>query len=227
MFGKLFNQIFDGTLHGHLEATAVFMAMVALADRDGVVNLTLTALTRRIGWPPEFVEAGIRELEKPDPESRTPDAEGRRIVRLRDNVEWGWRIVNYLKYREIKDESSRREYMREYMREYRSKHSVNSVNNSKPQLDHAEADAEGERKDADPPAAALPLDPKKVIFDLGVSLLGEKRRALIGKAVKSVGIPKVSEVLGYLAANTVADPVSYFVKATTPREARPERFRSA
>lgn len=146
MYGKVYSQIFDGTLHGHLEATAVFMAMIALADSDGVVDLTLTALTSRTGWPQEFIERGIRALEQTDDHSRTPDEDGRRIVRLRSNTDWGWRITNYLKYREIRDESSRRDYMRKYMRDRRSKQSVNSVNNGKPSLAHAEAEAEGEAK---------------------------------------------------------------------------------
>lgn len=59
-------------------------------------------------------------------------------------------------------------------------------------------------------------DPKKAIFDLGVNLLGEGSRSLIGKAVSEVGIPKVSEVLGYLASHTVAEPKSYFARATQP-----------
>ena len=144
MYGKLYSQIFDGTLHGNLEATAVFMAMIAIADSDGVVDLTLTALTSRTGWPQEFIERGIAELEQADEHSRTPDEEGRRIVRLRDNTTWGWRITNYLKYREIRDESSRRDYMRRYMRDRRSKQAVNSVNTCKPPLAHAEAEAEAE-----------------------------------------------------------------------------------
>lgn len=160
MYGKVFAQIFDGTLHGHLEATAVFMAMIAIADQDGVVNLTFTALTSRTGWPAEFVRKGIEHLEQADPESRTPDEDGRRIVRLRDNTSWGWRITNYAKYREIRDENSRRKYMREYMRNRRRKPDVNSVNSGKPQLAKAEVEAEadislpsGERAEQVPPPA--------------------------------------------------------------------------
>lgn len=160
MYGKVYSQIFDGTLHGHLEATAVFMAMIALADSEGVVDLTLTALTSRTGWPLEFIEKGIRELEEADPHSRTPTEDGRRIIRLRDNTTWGWRITNYLKYREIKDENSRREYMREYMRNRRSKQPVNNVSSSKPQLAYAEAEAEEELRPPLVPPSASPTGGK-------------------------------------------------------------------
>lgn len=73
-------------------------------------------------------------------------------------------------------------------------------------------------KSQPPPSAAQGADPKKALFDLGVSVLGERRRSLIGKAVATVGLPKVGEVLAYMAGHTVADPVSYFTKATQPEE---------
>ncbi len=139
MYGKVFARLFDGTLHGKFEAAATFMAMIAIADQDGVVDLTLTALTSRTGWPADVIEKGIRELEADDPYSRTPDEDGRRIMRLRDNTEWGWRIVNYGKYRGIRNEVARREYMREYMRN-RRKQNVSSVNGCKPKLAQAEAE---------------------------------------------------------------------------------------
>jgi len=73
-------------------------------------------------------------------------------------------------------------------------------------------------KSHEPPSAAQVVDPKKALFDLGVSVLGERKRSLIGKALATVGMPKVGEVLAYLAGHTVADPVSYFTKATQPEE---------
>lgn len=224
MYGKLYSQIFDGTLHGNLEATAVFMAMIAIADSDGVVDLTLTALTSRTGWPQEFIERGIAELEQADEHSRTPDEEGRRIVRLRDNTTWGWRITNYLKYREIRDESSRRDYMRRYMRDRRSKQAVNSVNTCKPPLAHAEADTDKELRaavaaptDSEPEP---PDDPRKALWDLGVSVLGNQARSLIGAAIKRTSETKVAEVLGYMAAKPMADPRAYFSAATRESEKR-------
>ena len=224
MYGKVYSQIFDGTLHGHLEATAVFMAMIALADSDGVVDLTLTALTSRTGWPQEFIERGIRALEQTDDHSRTPDEDGRRIVRLRPNTDWGWRITNYLKYREIRDESSRRDYMRRYMRDRRSKQAVNSVNTCKPPLAHAEADTDKELRaavaaptDSEPDS---PDDPRKALWDLGVSVLGNQARSLIGAAIKRTSETKVAEVLGYMAAKPMADPRAYFSAATRESEKR-------
>lgn len=187
MFGKVYSQIFDGTLHGNLEGTAVFMAMIALADCDGTVDLTLTALTNRTGWPADFIQRGISHLEAIDPHSRTPDEEGRRIVRLRENTDWGWRIVNYLKYRQIRDESSRREYMREYMRTYRGKQDVNSGKQRKHKL--ANAEAEEEKK---APSASVPgLDQQ------AWNLWMEYRRE-IKKPLKPVSLPAAQRAMAAL-----------------------------
>jgi uncharacterized protein YdaU (DUF1376 family) len=56
-------------------------------------------------------------------------------------------------------------------------------------------------------------DPRKRIFELGVSLLGEKKRSLIGRAISQHGERRVGEVLGGMAAKPPVDPVPYFVAA--------------
>lgn len=70
----------------------------------------------------------------------------------------------------------------------------------------------------DSPRVADPPDFRKSIFDLGVKILGEKSRGLIGKAVSEIGDSKVGEILGSMAAKPPVDPVSYFAKAIKPRE---------
>jgi uncharacterized protein YdaU (DUF1376 family) len=68
---------------------------------------------------------------------------------------------------------------------------------------------------ADPPAGAPVPDPRKALFDLGVSILGESKRGLIGKAVSQIGETKVAEVIAQMAAKPpVGDPTDYFAKAT-------------
>lgn len=68
---------------------------------------------------------------------------------------------------------------------------------------------------AEPPSGAPVPDPRKAIFDLGVSILGESKRGLIGKAVSQIGETKVAEVIAQMAAKPpVGDPSDYFAKAT-------------
>lgn len=101
MYGKIFEQIYDGTLGENWQALITFQQMIILCDSSGVVDMTPNAISRRTGIPVEHIEAGIRYLEEPDPDSRTPDEEGRRIVRLDDHRPWGWKIVNHALYRKM------------------------------------------------------------------------------------------------------------------------------
>ena len=123
MYGKIFKQIYKGTLAmvGPWEALVTFQQMIILADKDGTVDMTPDALSRETTIPLKIIAKGIEALEAPDPESRTPDEDGRRIVRLSENRSWGWRIVNYEHYRKLRSEEERREYHRKYYREKRSK----------------------------------------------------------------------------------------------------------
>jgi len=130
MYGKLFAQMYDGTLGtaGPWQALVAFQQLIILADKDGVVDMTAEAIARRTTIPLDIIQTGITALEQPDPHSRTPDEDGRRIIKLSDDREWGWRIVNYIHYRNIRSQEERREYMRNYQRKRRA--SVNSnVNN--------------------------------------------------------------------------------------------------
>lgn len=139
MYGKLFESMFDGTLtsRGPWQALVTFQQMIILADPKGYVDMTPETIARRTTIPIEIIVKGIAALEKPDPDSRTPDEDGRRIVRLSDTRAWGWRIVNHGRYRQIRSQEERRKYMREYQRKRRSagdvNQNVNNVNRSQPQ----------------------------------------------------------------------------------------------
>lgn len=192
MFVKVFAQILDSSLADDYLVRLVFEDLLKLADAEGIVDMTPSAIARRTHVPLEIVLRGIERLSAPDPESRSPQEEGRRIVLLDTHRSWGWRVVNYLHYRNIRDEDGRRKYMREYMRNKRStgKHSVNPVNSCKPQLAKAEAEAEAEADlSSNADASVASLKPQKS-FDLylqvwnehcgslsKISSLSDKRRA--------------------------------------------------
>jgi hypothetical protein len=148
MFVKVFPSMYDGTLatRGPWQALVTFQQLLVLADPKGIVDMTPEAISRRTTIPLEIITAGIAALEQSDPESRSPGEDGRRIVRLSDHRSWGWRIVNYLNYRGIRDEEARREYMANYQRERRAneKALASNVNTCKPQLAQAEGDAEAD-----------------------------------------------------------------------------------
>lgn len=68
-----------------------------------------------------------------------------------------------------------------------------------------------------PPSGAPVSDPRKAIFDLGVSIMGEKKRSLIGKAISEIGEAKVAEIIGAMAAKPPVDPGAYFAAAVQPK----------
>jgi uncharacterized phage protein (TIGR02220 family) len=112
MYGKIFEQIYDGTLAENWQALITFQQMIVLCDADGIIDMTPNAISRRTGIPLEHIEEGINFLEKKDPYSRTPNEDGRRIARLDEHRPWGWYIVNHEKYKKMKDNDEIREQNR-------------------------------------------------------------------------------------------------------------------
>ena len=108
MYGKLFASMFRGSLYGKWQAIVTFQQMIILADQDGTVDFTPEALSATTSIPLDILKEGLTLLEAPDQSSRTPDEEGRRIVRIDPERPWGWHIVNYQKYRSIRTAEDRR-----------------------------------------------------------------------------------------------------------------------
>lgn len=130
MYGKLFESIYDGTLVEDWLALITFQQMIILCNSDGVLDMTIGAMARRTGIPKENLIHGIKVLESPDPESRTPNEQGKRIIRIDEHRAWGWVIVNHKHYRDLRTSDDRREYMRKYMRNKRNNDKLTDVNES-------------------------------------------------------------------------------------------------
>lgn len=121
MYGKIFDSIYDGTLTEDWRALITFQQFIVLCDADGTLDMTPEAISRRTSIPLEHIKAGIEILENVDPYSRTPDDDGRRIVRLDDHRPWGWYIVNHNKYKHMQDADTVRAQNRERKRRQRAK----------------------------------------------------------------------------------------------------------
>src|SRR3990167_6859575 len=150
-FSKLFNTMWGGSLYGRFEASATFMVLLSLCDRNGVVDMTPEAIAGTTGWPIAFIRKGISELISPDPRSRTPDEEGRRLVAIDEHRDWGWRITTYQKHRDEMRSIERTEYLRLAKQKERSRNYVNTVNkstnvNTDQPIAEAEAEAEADTK---------------------------------------------------------------------------------
>ena len=148
MYAKLFSRITESSLmEEDIPTRYVFVMLLAIADPQGYVVGTDVAIARRLNMPLAALLVAFERLMAPDADSGSPELDGRRIVP--SDAERGYRIVNFVTYRDIKDPTERREYMRKYMANYRNPKSVNTVNKSKTvltDLTHADADADADAK---------------------------------------------------------------------------------
>lgn len=105
-YTKLFPSILDSTVwHTPLPTKVVWITLLAMADRDGIAEASIPGLARRAGVSREQCEDALACFLAPDPDSRTKDHDGRRIV----EVDGGWRLLNSEKYREKASADERRE----------------------------------------------------------------------------------------------------------------------
>jgi hypothetical protein len=154
MYAKVFRSLWDGTLADSWETWSVFVFLLAHADMDGTVEMTHGAIARRACIPLDKVKAAIAHLEANDPDSRTPDENGARLVKIADR-EWGWRIVNYLKYRSLRDQQMVRAQTAERVKRHKERKKVTQGNAPVTQGNAPKRHVEGE-VEADVEAEALP-----------------------------------------------------------------------
>lgn len=142
MFGKVFASLWQGSMVGKPDVQLVFVYMLANARADGTFNQTREVIAALTGLPVDRVRTAIDVLEGPDPSSRTEGEEGRRILRLDGHRDWGWSIVNYLKYRATRDEEDRKRQGREATARWRARDhgdpSVIGKHHGDPSVSHGE-----------------------------------------------------------------------------------------
>lgn len=121
------------------DVRVVWITMLAMADAQGRVWASLPGLAKRSNVPMASAEQAITCFLSPDPHSRTEDFEGRRI----EKIDGGWRLLNYAKFRAMKDSEATLESKRRY------------INNRRAAERAAKAAAES------PPPPVKPPAPKK------------------------------------------------------------------
>ena len=93
---------------------------------DSQVELNAAYLAPLIGTTVERVQAAIAYLCASDPRSRSKGEEGRRLV---PEGEFAYRVPNHDRYRRLRDERDRREYMRTYQQARRARRRVAAQEN--------------------------------------------------------------------------------------------------
>lgn len=116
---KLFGSILDSSIW--LESKDVkilWVTMLAMKDRDGLIEAALPGLARRAGLSISETTAALQVLLSPDPYSRTPDHDGRRV----EAVAGGWQVLNHDLYREKMDPDEQREKKSARQARWRARH---------------------------------------------------------------------------------------------------------
>ena len=141
MYGKIFESIFDSTLaaEGGWMPTYIFMSMVVLADKEGIVDVAPKALYRRLGFSDydskiayaDFT-AALDYLQQEDLSSRSPKQNGKRIIPLSELADQegnrGFVIVNYAYYRDRGSRDDRARQSTERTRRFREREKDNKNN---------------------------------------------------------------------------------------------------
>lgn len=117
-FTKLFSGITESSIWVQSDKVLrVWIAMLARADANGTVEGSIPGFANLCMMSADDMREVVAILSGPDPDSRDPDHEGRRI----EAFNGGWMVLNYLKYREKTQgrEGSRAPYMRAYRQKKR------------------------------------------------------------------------------------------------------------
>lgn len=128
-YTKLFGSILASTIWQESKETKlVWITMLAASNKNGEIEASIPGLAHIACLTVQETKEALEVLMSPDPYSRTPDHEGRRIV----EIPGGWRLLNHGKYREKMSEHERREYNRIKQEEHRKRIKASmTVNDSK------------------------------------------------------------------------------------------------
>lgn len=122
---KLFGTIITSSVWSEDDKTRImWVTMLASADSTGFVSGSIPGMAAIARMSLEDAEKSIEALCKPDPYSRSKKHEGRRLI----EVDGGWQIVNYIKYRQMRDPEKRRQQNREAQARFRHKQKVSENN---------------------------------------------------------------------------------------------------
>lgn len=150
MYGKIFSDIFDGSLmaQGGWMATYVFIGMIVIADKDGIVRLDAVRLYERLGLEHDdfiFYQSflgALEVLEANDTQSNLATEKGRRIIPLKEmegEEQRGWWIVNYEFYRAKASKIDKTETSNERVKRFRDRDKSVTLGNADVTLSNASA----------------------------------------------------------------------------------------
>ncbi len=128
-YAKLFSTIITSSIWSEDDKTRLmWVTMLASADAHGYVSGSVPGMAAIARMSIEDARHSIDVLCAPDPDSRTKDQDGRRLLAC----DGGWLIVNYAKYREQRDPETRTQQNRDAQQRWRERHRKPNVSQNKP-----------------------------------------------------------------------------------------------
>lgn len=110
--GIIYSSIWSAPDHVRI----VWVTMLAMKDHRGLVDASAFGIAKAAHVSYELALDALEHLQRPDPYSKTPDNEGRRIAPSGD----GWLVLNHFKYRGLADNEERKAKDAERKRESRA-----------------------------------------------------------------------------------------------------------
>jgi hypothetical protein len=139
-YTKLFHSIVTSTIWQADDKTRiVWITLLALSDKDGMVEGSVPGLARVAGVSVEDCVRALENLQKPDKYSRSPEHEGRRI----EPEDGGWLILNRAKYQYKLSTEDRRERDRIRQQRHRDRAKANDAPDVKPERDMSRVSQQG------------------------------------------------------------------------------------
>jgi hypothetical protein len=175
MYGKIFPEIFESTLmaEGGRDAVYVFMCMIALKDKFGIVPTDKRILARKIDMDIESLNKALDVLLAPDETSNLPDHDGKRIIALSELDDHkgnrGYWVVNHDHYTNKASKEDRIEQNKKHQQNYRDS-KKNSKQPSASVSDSKQASASVSKRNQESAASAyIDIDVDVDIKDLSKS----------------------------------------------------------
>jgi hypothetical protein len=149
-YTKLFQSILDSTIWQESKETRlVWITMLAMVDRDGIVRASVPGLADRAKVGIEECKAALIKFKQPDEYSRSKEYDGRRIV----DADGGWLLLNHAKYRAQLSAEERRDYQRVKQAQYRQRKKINAGTPLPGEAAYVKAEARGDVAECDRLAA--------------------------------------------------------------------------
>jgi hypothetical protein len=145
-YTPIFRDLLDSSLWASASppTRCVWITFLLDADPEGCIPTSVPGLARRAHVTVEEARAAIAMLEAPDPDSRTPDYEGRRV----EKVAGGWRVLNFVAKRELAKHEAEKARKRKWANENGKRPPVANDNDASMRLG---LDATSETLDAPKP----------------------------------------------------------------------------